>query len=781
MISFFQTKKSFFPVLFLVLWPSVVLSDSDGDQDEVSFQILVELRGVKITETEYEASTLINLGQEYFLTVTPIVEGKPEVEVEETLGDGEIELEGRAYWKSRLDDPDPPMMGADGKYLPSDDGANISLTSVSFSRAGYWKVVYFGTLTFACLDEEGNAIKEGNGKNKTKEFDAESSLLFFTVAKVSPPSYKEKAWTMEDFDATEDGDVIWTCDEHEYRVTYVPEDLNGVSIYKSAYSSGSASSSSSVNLSPTSLTARSRSQWVGGYMSDVMAAQSASASGDEYGLGDAFLAVNSSGEGVVDAGNTLGTGDHNIRGGIVNGKNPIKSNDKRVFLTSLDRIEWESVETPKTANGQNLAYLGAQPEGSPLAGLAVFPEMDKPADKGGRLYDFVRINVRIAQAVPEGLEGNIHLAFLDPMNQCKTFHGDRVGRAINDNGACQQHPATLQITNEHGTAFYFSRQITNSRAGSNFIVAGHPRSETRDNIVIDMNDSDLKTPIVKDGDGSESIIQTDLLTVWRTLWCELDHMAMPGHDIQDVWRESDGTLRLRETYFATSEKGITWDDVAPENEPVTFDVRQQPPLPDISLLSTLLFQACIKVAEYGYNTEKVLPFKPNLNSDEVLYKHNNEYGKNYRSIPEATDTYWTHHVISAYEHDLDDHDNHTENGLNIINVVKNNGNSCGHTRGLNRGAAYVFYETLRDTIMTHCLCTGVCPPGYVDVDTAFGRLVAHEILHSFLGHHDPGNDESPTNQNIMRNGPYHTTTDCNLNVNQIRIIQSKSRPVPALF
>jgi len=216
-----------------------------------------------------------------------------------------------------------------------------------------------------------------------------------------------------------------------------------------------------------------------------------------------------------------------------------------------------------------------------------------------------------------------------------------------------------------------------------------------------------------------NVVYSEILTVWRRLWVECDQMAMPGTDI--VIYDING--KISDTYFKTSEKEITWDDVVPTPEPVTFDLRKQPDKPNISLLNTLMNRACVTDLEYQYNNTPVVAFVPNLWTEQIMYNNPAEMAQYGREIPNATESFWTMYVLGAYELSGQDHDIH--------NSALPGGDCRDFTNGINTGNAYVFCETIRDVTNTHGNCPGVTGT-LADYNTFFKRVVAHEILHSFL-------------------------------------------------
>lgn len=258
-------------------------------------------------------------------------------------------------------------------------------------------------------------------------------------------------------------------------------------------------------------------------------------------------------------------------------------------------------------------------------------------------------------------------------------------------------------------------------------------------------------------------------------------MAMPETDII-IYDMYGGVLK---TYFKTSEKGDTWDDVVPVPEPVTFDLRKQPDKPNISLLNTLMNRACVTALEYQYNSTPVVGFITVLSDSQMTYTDPKEIARQgtNRSVPapdQVDPAYWTMYVLGAYE-TISDHDNH-----GVLNAP------CpAFMNGENQGNAYVFCETIRDVTNTH----GNCPDGVTgkkivtdetgplaDYNTFFPRLVAHEILHSFLGSHGNANNPSSTytsDQTIMNYNYIYAGWNCSLNLGQIKQIQATDKPKPS--
>lgn len=385
--------------------------------------------------------------------------------------------------------------------------------------------------------------------------------------------------------------------------------------------------------------------------------------------------------------------------------------------------------------------------GNPLlhtwTGLSVYADKDTPTSNNA--YNTVDIVVTVEGLLPVG-GGIVSLTALDPPNASGTGEPNNgFGMIIISN--------QLTFTNANRTKSTSARVA--AKAGNNFIIKAEANNGQQGNFVL-----------------------SETLTVWRRLWVECDQMAMPGTNIAYY---IPGNPLPSEVFFAPSEKGITWDDKEIPNEPVTFDVRQQPLLPSVNYLKTLLLPACVDVAEYTANEKQVVDFIPNLTQLQTTYNNPHDYAiqGNNRSITDSTPTYWTTYVMSAYETHFSDHDNHAFPGSGI-NVAPNDGKLCRKIMGVNEGNAYVFYETIRDVAKTHGNCPNICTDvtgPLTSTSVLFDRVVAHEILHSFLGEHGSG---SIADRGIMNAGYIiYARANCDLKLNQIVAIQAKSHPTPA--
>jgi hypothetical protein len=286
----------------------------------------------------------------------------------------------------------------------------------------------------------------------------------------------------------------------------------------------------------------------------------------------------------------------------------------------LKSITWRNYETAQKSGEIRFAKL---------ADGKVFPEKIDPNEGS---YNHVVIDVQIEEKIPKDLTGTISFTVLDPMNQCATSKGDRIGSGINDNGTCQMNNKTFSIsmTEEKGTQIGVRLSMDPAQPDANFIIAGHPRKEAMEKIVIrttDLSDKDYKTPIISGGNGNEQIIQTELLTVWRTLWCELDRMKSPDTQADILKRCGD---RFDRGFNAKDHSKLPDDG---EENHQGFDLFAQPSIPDITLLKSQLSLSCVdaKGMPDTWNKTRDVEFVHNLN----LYPKNPQYSSDGYPLDES--------------------------------------------------------------------------------------------------------------------------------------------------
>ena len=199
-------------------------------------------------------------------------------------------------------------------------------------------------------------------------------------------------------------------------------------------------------------------------------------------------------------------------------------NTKRVGVTGIQSTTWESV-----ANG---AVLDNNPEDCG-DGKRIYPE----TDLSGTLKNTVNVRVTLENAIPEGMTGSLRLMVLDPMNQCKDGNNESVGSFSSwqhDSWQCDNY-GSYTLTN----SLYFTEEtisntalltITQANPGDNYIIVASPDDNLYEHAFIYIglgSTTDYKTPYILTSDGSAPVPaeqKTELLTVWRTLWLEVDQL-----------------------------------------------------------------------------------------------------------------------------------------------------------------------------------------------------------------------------------------------------------------
>ncbi|MDO4627878.1 MAG: hypothetical protein Q4C70_01710 [Planctomycetia bacterium] len=197
----------------------------------------------------------------------------------------------------------------------------------------------------------------------------------------------------------------------------------------------------------------------------------------------------------------------------------------RIGVTGIQSVEWEAI----TGN----AELSNNPTSS-IGGKRIFPEKDL----SGTLQNKVNVKVTLEKDIPTGMTGNVYLAFFDPMNQCFDSRGAKVGvigdwmNGRNDNhGSGFLESTTLMFTSTDNRVKRSAFTISSAYAGDNYIVVALPSSTVAQDTFIYANTTDgtndYKTIMRRIENGNEELDdahQTELLTVWRTLWLEVERI-----------------------------------------------------------------------------------------------------------------------------------------------------------------------------------------------------------------------------------------------------------------
>jgi len=208
-------------------------------------------------------------------------------------------------------------------------------------------------------------------------------------------------------------------------------------------------------------------------------------------------------------------------------------NTKRVGVTGIQSVTWK----------ERTAELSDDPHQSDES-VRVYPEKDLD----GTLKNKLKVQVELVKEVPDGMEGTVFLKILDPHNQCTGGSSNGMESVIpisdwlldeSDNFGYANFVLSSLLFEGHNIETLETDKIQNAtfeinsaHAGDNYIVVAMPNSESCDAVSIQtVPDAegicDYKTPGFDGGNGSVPVSEnhkTSLLTVWRTLWLEVDQL-----------------------------------------------------------------------------------------------------------------------------------------------------------------------------------------------------------------------------------------------------------------
>jgi len=237
------------------------------------------------------------------------------------------------------------------------------------------------------------------------------------------------------------------------------------------------------------------------------------------------------------------------------------------------------------------------------------------------------------------------------------------------------------------------------------------------------------------------VVKSETLTVWRRLWVELDQMAAPTEGTDP----NQFNPATKYTPGASGDRGdITknqWMDgdenSTPSNEPTDFDVKFQPPKPDITLLQEAMLAACIEVKEVdqlgdtswitgdsaSQNSgawDLTTPFVKNL--ADLTLAAGYDISTPSRDVDYNNSSFWCIHGIGAYEANTGD----TWDGNS---VAGEDNYICGVTF-TGSGVFLIFNETIRDIVSTKAT-TKDGKTIQRTVSEIQQLVVLHEVLHMF--------------------------------------------------
>ncbi|MDR1480807.1 MAG: hypothetical protein LBJ00_17920, partial [Planctomycetaceae bacterium] len=440
-------------------------------------------------------------------------------------------------------------------------------------------------------------------------------------------------------------------------------------------------------------------------------------------------------------------------------------------------VKWQTI----AGTDASKASLSADPN---AGGQRVFPEKATPNGVIENKFELV-FELEVAATA----DTTLYYQILDPKN----FIG--LGNTANTDGPWQSdrdNYATLSSTTGSivvatGTSsvaltvVVYPAGYTGTKLSGNATTIIIDSAHAGDNFIVVVDTDQAKVDAAALGETGDSryketsgLTQTEQLTVWRTLWIELDQMATPNMTIADG--------------FDPAEQGITWDVVegTPNPEPVNFDIFDQPSKPDISLLTTAMKAACIEIKEISQDaahnswiTNDTTSVTPNTwDTTTTSFVHNlpdsdistvTNIGQLSRDVNINLPEFWTVQAIGGYEAEVfKDYDASGASPTFGYRAAKYaTANPIG-------GVIMIFQETIRDFAATGKNESNV---SCKRTETELNRLVTfHETLHT-LGFVDPANGNSPDGD-IMnaRSWLYTENIDhvVTLNAEQIQKIQART-------
>lgn len=423
-----------------------------------------------------------------------------------------------------------------------------------------------------------------------------------------------------------------------------------------------------------------------------------------------------------------------------------------IMINKIDQVEW--VTQPQAATSMsalNMAEL--VPYGD---GYRTFPEMPEP---NGFNYNNVEVSITLALAIPDGMEATVWVDWYDPNNAISDEQPQSRMRHQRDNWG----EIVVSVDHVKFTAAERSKrirlEITQAQPGDNYIIAAHPNDGVAGTYVVETKEQYDKSnytgvagrtllypepsDLFYDCSELPTSLHTSVLTVWRTLWIERCQMTDPADTDPAIGNHG---FDPDEQYIPgrNDERGDidqnTWMigtlDSAPEGEPEDFDVRFQPPMPEISHLIPELRRACIEVKEvmeediesWGLEIRNPPAFLRNLpgTSDEEAINGTIAINEPCRSVRNPGKNFWCIHAIGAYE---DQTNKSHDPGLGVIGRALRVATASPVVQ---RGIFLVFNETIRDFVSTKLVNErGKDREVKRDVPEFQQLVVLHEVLHLF--------------------------------------------------
>ena len=225
------------------------------------------------------------------------------------------------------------------------------------------------------------------------------------------------------------------------------------------------------------------------------------------------------------------TNTYTVTGKLVVGDNNVELSGENtptdVVVNKVQKVEWVS-QAASTRPGTPPVHL-AKLETHDGA-FRAFPEKTSPTSEN---FNVVEAGITLVVTIPDGMWANVYVGIFDPKNPKGSTKKPTPGPDDNHGSMSilNNDPLNLPACVKFNANESFKKKefkINAAYAGDNYIVAIHPNPGIVNKYRFKSDGTTLERP-----DGSawaplDTALQTKILTVWRTLWIELDRMYVPS-------------------------------------------------------------------------------------------------------------------------------------------------------------------------------------------------------------------------------------------------------------
>lgn len=431
-------------------------------------------------------------------------------------------------------------------------------------------------------------------------------------------------------------------------------------------------------------------------------------------------------------------------------------------VIGVEKITWSGVTPSEDPFGDDnfLENAAAQFPEAGLPGSLIFPESNSPTNKPnhGVFAPRTKVEARavLTIPVPAGMTAKLQARVLDP-DHFGTGDFDP-NKTNNGNDNVKGRIKVVEVSKPLGMShenfeFLFASEaimasehleITEPQPGNNWNFGVHDEKIVTDQFHISPADG-ISITRKYPGKSLIDIAETNkstILTAARTLWVEMDTMDAPS-----------------------TAPGMV-DDEKLEKKPL-----------DISLLTELMSKALILVRKLPLNLDRdddSMPFVQYFATQGGVAKA--DLIRDVKSEP----FFWVVQIIDAYEHSpVRDNDVAGPDSNGNPNTRDAGSWYAGYAHVENGDKANtIYHETIRD-VHKEGQTSNDTPGGdkLVDVATHLRILVAHEVLHRFLGYHTNNDAEDALhNSFIMSEKAQYDKSLAVLSDKQLRLIQNQKQP-----